>query len=282
MLSFALICVAIILTAIATISDLKTKLIPDWSSYALLAIGLLGNAAVSINQTSPWPFVKALLGAAIFFGAGYFLYRIGAWGGGDVKLVSGLGAVLGPAEPIAIWPALFSFWLNALIFGAIFGIAGMVLLLWRNRKAIVSKIQKNKKIKIILAFGTFSLIILSIFSMLISQILFILFVAFLIFSVFMFKIFEEECFFKKLKPSQLVEGDWIVDEIVLDNFVYKPKKIGVEAQDIRALIELEKAGKLKEVKVKDGIPYVPALFAALLMSLLKVDLFYAFLSMFWF
>jgi len=280
MLNISIIFAAIATTAVATAFDLKTKQIPDWTSYALLIICIFGNTLLSVSKMSFWPIALSLLCASIYFGAGYLLYKAGAWGGGDVKLAAALGALFGPMEQISIWPTPFSFWLNALLFGAIFGIIGMLVLLFKNRKAILPKL-KQKKILAIFLLLLVTFISLSIFSVLIKQLILLSFVSLLGLFLFLFKSFEKECLYKKIRPSSLVEGDWVVDEINIDGICYQPKKIGVEASDIENLKKLEKEGKLLEVNVKDGIPYVPAMFAALLLTLARIDLIYAFLSVLW-
>jgi len=86
--------IPVALVALATVFDLRARAIPDWISILLLAW-----AAVSVAfgwQAFGW--MSAAIGAGIAFGAGAILFRLGGFGGGDVKLLTALGAALGLGE----------------------------------------------------------------------------------------------------------------------------------------------------------------------------------------
>jgi len=78
--------------AIATICDLRTREIPDWLSIALLVWGLVAKLAGWIEL--PW------MALAMGFGLGLIatlpFFWLGGLGGGDVKLITALGWVIGP------------------------------------------------------------------------------------------------------------------------------------------------------------------------------------------
>ena len=91
-------CVLGWLVALLAVADLRHQLLPDRLTGMLLASGLLASLVLP-----PPSFVEALFGAAIgsgsFFAlrALYFRYRgLEGLGLGDVKLMAGLGAWLGP------------------------------------------------------------------------------------------------------------------------------------------------------------------------------------------
>jgi len=72
----------------AAICDLRTRTIPGWLNLAGFSLGLLIHA---ISGT----LVSSLLASLIGFAIGLTFFQIGAIGGGDVKLVAALGALLG-------------------------------------------------------------------------------------------------------------------------------------------------------------------------------------------
>jgi Flp pilus assembly protein protease CpaA len=262
-------------TAIGAYTDLKTKLVPDWSNYFLLIAGLGGNAIISLSSNSIWPIVWSAVGAGAFFGIGYLLYVMGVWSGGDVKLFAAFGALFGPATPVAAWPFLASLWLNILLFGAAFGIIGMFALLIKNRAKVVPAIKEE--------FGKNKLLVYPIgVIIIVTGILYpmntifglILILSLLVLLLFVFKATEKICLIKTIKPSLLVEGDWLAEPVSLENFNFMSKKFGITKQEIEKLMEFEKSGELKEVKVKDGIPYVPAFLAALITTVIYGDIFY--------
>lgn len=78
--------------AAATIYDLKSREIPDLFPVVLL---LLAIAACALGWTGVgW--ASAGIGLALALVLGLALFRTGGFGGGDVKLLVGLGALLGP------------------------------------------------------------------------------------------------------------------------------------------------------------------------------------------
>ncbi|MEM7517320.1 MAG: A24 family peptidase [Planctomycetota bacterium] len=93
----------------ATVVDLWKREIPDTLSLALFLAAIAGKL-LGWSELS-WPALG--LGVAIAFAASAALFSIGALGGGDVKLLCGLGAILG-------WPAFLPF---ALLMSVIGGIA---------------------------------------------------------------------------------------------------------------------------------------------------------------
>jgi len=84
--------ITLALLAIATISDLRTREVPDWISAA---ISLWGFAAACFGLTSiGW--AGSLLGLAVGFALGAVLFYLAGLGGADAKLIAAIGAVLGP------------------------------------------------------------------------------------------------------------------------------------------------------------------------------------------
>ncbi|MEM4714377.1 MAG: A24 family peptidase [Candidatus Nanoarchaeia archaeon] len=268
---FLLILTAFILI-IDSYFDLKLKMIPDWFSYFLLACGLFGGVLLSLFSFSIQPFIISFLSSLFLGGLGYLLFKAGAWGGGDVKLAFALGANLGLIEKIAIWPFVISFWLNALIFGAIFGIIYMSFLIYKNRKVVFSDFKKNKFFKNIFLISTVFCILSLLFTTYFKISLIFVTLFCLTDILIIFKIAEKHCMIKAVKPSQLTEGDWVLDEIKIGDYIFVPKKTGIEKKDIDVLAKLEKEGKLKEVKIKDGIPYVPAFLASFFITYFYGDI----------
>ena len=98
MIDWILIGVVLIWLTAATISDIKTKEVPDWLNFSLIAIGLAIFATKSILEQSYWPILHSLLYVGIFLIIGNIMYYTKQWGGGDAKLLIGIGAIL-PVYP---------------------------------------------------------------------------------------------------------------------------------------------------------------------------------------
>lgn len=84
--------IALVLLGAATAFDLKSREIPDVFPVALLVLAAL---ACTFGWTGVgWS--SAGLGLILALGIGLLLFKTGGFGGGDVKLLIGLGALLGP------------------------------------------------------------------------------------------------------------------------------------------------------------------------------------------
>lgn len=90
MLTLSLLTISLV--AIATICDLRSREIPDWISLVMLGFGL----TASISGLSGLSISQSLLGLTLGFALTAPLFYLGGIGGGDVKLVSALGSLLGP------------------------------------------------------------------------------------------------------------------------------------------------------------------------------------------
>jgi len=95
--------IAIVVGLAAVIDDLRRRQISDWISAAALACGL-GWQAVSYGWTG---LLYGLGGAAAGFAVFLVFYLLGGMGGGDVKLMTGFGALLGAGRLLeaALWTA---------------------------------------------------------------------------------------------------------------------------------------------------------------------------------
>jgi prepilin peptidase CpaA len=105
----------ITLVVAAALSDVKDRTIPNYLTVTGLAIGLV--LSLSPGGISPQ---GALLGAAIGFGLSLPLFALGAFGGGDAKLITAVGAFMGPLGM-----------LEALLGTALIGGAMAVYTTWR-------------------------------------------------------------------------------------------------------------------------------------------------------
>lgn len=84
--------------AYGTYTDLKERIVSNWVTYGMLAIGLVGYAAWAFIAQDFMIFAFSAASTAIAFAFSLLLYKLGAWAGGDVKLFAGLAA-LNPVNP---------------------------------------------------------------------------------------------------------------------------------------------------------------------------------------
>lgn len=108
------------LIAVAFWTDLRTQRIPNWLTFSLILAGLGQSFFASVRTVSPG---ASVLGFICGFGLTYMLFVLGAQGGGDLKLMAGLGTWLGPGPTLAVF--------------AVTSLIGMVIVLcqatWQGR-----------------------------------------------------------------------------------------------------------------------------------------------------
>ena len=89
------------LLAWAAVSDCAARRIPNWLTYTLILSGLLHalvfSTVVGIGS--------ALVGMIVGFALTFVFFAVGAMGGGDVKLLTGVGAWLGPWGVLLVFVA---------------------------------------------------------------------------------------------------------------------------------------------------------------------------------
>lgn len=86
---------------ISTYTDFKERIVPDWVSYGLIAIGLLGHAFYSFTTNNYNHITLSLVAMISTFVGAMVLWKLGFWAGGDVKLFTGIAA-LNPVNYAAI------------------------------------------------------------------------------------------------------------------------------------------------------------------------------------
>ena len=83
------------------------------------------------------------------------------------------------------------------------------------------------------------------------------------------KIVEKRVFIAHISPSKLTCGDWIIEDVVLNDLIIYKKEdfiLGVSQEQIDVIKKYEK--KISQVTVKTGIAFIPHLFLGFLVLLL--------------
>jgi prepilin peptidase CpaA len=86
------------ITLVAAFTDARTGLIPNWLTLPTLALAPLVQLAVGGSHA----LVMSLVGCVVCGLVPLCLFRAGAMGGGDVKLLSGIGALAGPLAGLEV------------------------------------------------------------------------------------------------------------------------------------------------------------------------------------
>ncbi|HLG25112.1 MAG TPA: A24 family peptidase [Candidatus Nanoarchaeia archaeon] len=269
-ITFAL---AFLVLFIGSITDLKTREVPDWVNYGLMTSGVALNLAFTVIYSNFYFILSSLIGLAVFFGIAWVMFYSGQWGGGDSKMLIGLGAAIGIDYRMGSEQFLLGFFLNLLFVGAIYGIFWSLSLAVKKSKAFSKEFRKQLNEKS--AVKSKKLVLLAI-ALLIALAFIIkdtnikvvsLMTALLCGTGFYLIIFirsvEKSSMIKLVEPSKLTEGDWIVKNVYVDKkYVCGPKDLGISIGQINKLRAYFRKGKIRNVLVKEGIPFVPSFFIA--------------------
>ncbi len=159
---------------IATFTDFKNRIVPNKLNFSMLGIGLVAYGSYSFLTSSLWPLILSISGATLGFFTGFLLYKLGVWAGGDVKLLTAIGA-LNPVNPFiarALLPKIPAVFLplNVPVFPitlfvfSLFAMLPVALLL--SFKKILSRKELKKRlfeaIKKSLGFKTISVSLLAV------------------------------------------------------------------------------------------------------------------------
>ena len=279
MLTIILVSIALIYLLIASYTDIKTREVPDWLNFSLvpLALGVRLIYSLTINEYSI--IIEGLVGFAAFFALALVMFYTGQWGGGDSKLLMGLGALIGLKFTFNTFMA--SFLINTIIIGSIYGLIWSVISAFKNRKKFVKELHKIKKSMLRLRRFMLVLFILLLLALFIVPDMFskllILSIMVIVYSTFYLMIFikivERSCMLKYVKPTEVTEGDWIAKDVIINNKrLTGPKDLGIERKQLNKLIAYYKKGKIKKVLIKVGIPFVPSFLVAYVLTLLYGNL----------
>ena len=87
------------LLIVAAASDLRSRRIPNWLTFTMILSGIVVNVAT----LGPTTFGQAIFGFLAGFALMLMLYLLGAVAGGDVKMMVGIGAWLGPEAVLKVF-----------------------------------------------------------------------------------------------------------------------------------------------------------------------------------
>lgn len=250
---------------IASISDIKTREVPDYLSYSFL-LSIFGISILHSIYTSFFFFLYSLGGAALFFLFSYFLYRTKQMGGADVKIFTAIGAMFANQT---LWniPLLIVFSILVLSIGSFYTFSWALILYLKNKSAANKKarelLAEKKKYRLALIFlGVLVLLSSFLLEDIQSKILLACVAFLIIFSFYLFifiSVIESLHFIKKIATGELTEGDWLAKEVRVNGKLICSTR--VPCID-KKQIELLKKAKIEEVYIKVGIPFVPAIFLA--------------------
>lgn len=270
---FVIAAIVLVALVLGSIFDIRTREVPDWLNYSLIFIGL-GVRAIYSAVESDWMFLAyGLVGLAAFVIVALAMFYTGVWGGGDSKLLMGIGALIG--MEFSTDSFLLVFLVNLFAAGAVYGFFWVLMMAFKHRKKLFEECRKllAQKANRIVRCVLIALLFISMLStLLVREIglkIIILALAIIFFMTYYLWVFvksvENISMLKFIQPNKLTEGDWIAKDIVVKGkTICGPKDLGISKEQIAQLIKL----KVKNVLVKEGVPFVPSFLLGFIASLL--------------
>jgi Flp pilus assembly protein protease CpaA len=273
-LEFISLVIALAGSSIAALFDLKTTEIPDEIPDVMIAVGLIFAGVQAYQQWNVWPFLNSAIAGLGLLGFGFVMYHFGQWGGGDAKLLAGIGFLI-PQLPSGFIPESFLpfplvFLFNLFLVGAAYMLIYAVIFAMMNKKIILEFEKGMKAIsKHLLLFSIFLLVLFVFFNLYLSktfhtpmtayQLLLNSFIPFVgtiaLFMVWKFaKIVEGVGFKKRIPISKLRIGD-----VMLESKLWE----GITEKELK---KIKKSGK-RYVVIKEGVRFGPSFPLALIFTL---------------
>ena len=273
--------VALFMLTIASYYDLRAGEVPDKFSIGLGVIFLILSAIGAFNYGISF-FSNTLLFGIIFFIIGYMIFLAGQWGGGDVKVLAGIGTALGYLNSLNyIWPnsRFFPYYFSPVItffvdmaFVTIPYALIYTIILGIMKPAVFTEFSKNIKNRWVLFLILISFIPSLLFFYLGNSILGfvdLLIPVFIVLSVYL-KTVENVALSKTILVNDLKEWDVVADDIVVDNKKIASKRniTGLTKEQIQLIQKLVAENKIQNtIRIKWGIKFVPILMIAFLLTL---------------
>ena len=255
----------------AIIQDMKEREVANWLNFSFIAIALAYRAFYG-SMNSNWNFfLLGVLGAVFMYIVGNGLYYARAFGGGDVKLLYGFGAIWPYSNYFDVLIFNFGFLILLLICGLVWTLIYSVYLVLKEKEKFSREFKKSWK--------------RYWFLVLIGGILFLLSIVFKFWEIGLFvfvvgilwvyvKTLDEVLIVEK-NVKDLQEGDWLEKEIRIKGRKIEKSVHGLSLEDIKFL---RKYGKKSKILIKDGIPFTPSFLLSLGIMVFFLEVLLSYLS----
>jgi Flp pilus assembly protein protease CpaA len=258
MLDIFLVVFGLIYIVAASIQDLRKREVWNWLNFSLIIFAIAYRAFYAIINFDVMFFVYGLIGLGIFIGLGYLFYYARVFAGGDAKLLMGVGGLI--ALNNSIYSNLIGFGafiMFLLFFGSVYGIVYSISLAFMHRGKFFLEFRrvgrKNRRFFFIcLGLGILFLCV----PILLHEAMLLIFSVIILLLPLMYtfgKAVENSCMIAELETRKLTEGDWLYERVKFRGRVFKPYWEGLSLDEIKFLRKYK-----KKVKIKQGIPFVPA------------------------
>ncbi|MBW2978993.1 A24 family peptidase [Candidatus Woesearchaeota archaeon] len=266
-----LLIVVLFILVIGSITDIRTREVPDWISYAGICAGFGLRFIWSSYTWSSVYIIEGITGFAVFFALACALYYFGQWGGGDSKVLMAVGVCLGLSMDFN--HIILAFVINSIWIGGVYGAVWSVCLAFKNwnsfKKEFMKKLHFQGRFRVVPLVFLLVIVVLSFLIKINSIIqIFVIMIAVTVPLFYYVAVFvrtvEKVAMHKFVSASELTEGDWIVNDVFVNKKrICGPSDLGVSLKQIENL----KKSRIKKILIKVGIPFVPVLLFGYLFTL---------------
>jgi prepilin peptidase CpaA len=270
MIETVLLTAAFLLLVVGAYTDIRTREVPDWVNMSGIVIGIGVRAVYGVTEHDWHALGWGLLGFIVFFALAIIMYYSGQWGGGDSKLLMAMGALLGLEFSLKGFGLAFLLWV--IVAGAGYGLVWSIALAFAHWKDFVSSFVAIERPLSRMRWPMLGVLVLGFafgiatndqFVRVLMLVLGIV-IPVLFYSAICVKAVEKCCMYKILPAEKLTEGDWIAKTVkAKGKYICGPKDLGITKEQIKLLKKM----KVKEVLVREGVPFVPSFLIAFLLAL---------------
>jgi prepilin peptidase CpaA len=90
---------ALFAATLAALSDLRRRVVPDWITYSAILIGL----SLAFLQHGVGGLKASAIGGLVTFLPAFIMLALNQFGGGDAKLLAGIGCLLGAQHGLGVF-----------------------------------------------------------------------------------------------------------------------------------------------------------------------------------
>ena len=274
MLALAVLAVSTLLLLLACISDLKTTEVPDTVSIGLVAIIVAASIVHSVYSSDYSHLINTVAVGFAYFIVALAMFYLGQWGGGDVKILAGIGCVLGYLNSINyVWvnseilPYYVVYFINMGLIAIPYFVVYSIVVGWGNGRLMAEfAAQTKRKAFLLTVVISFLPSLIALYAHLTSFIpIYLMLPLFAVLSTFL-KVSEKVLFKRKVNPSELKVGDVLAEDLLVSGVkvVSSSNMEGLTEEQLTAIRKLEHLPD--EVTVKLGVKFVPILLLAFLMT----------------
>lgn len=253
--------ITVLVLLIGSYTDLKTREVPDWLSFAAIIAALGTRLIFSVWESNPSYIIEGMMGFAAFFILACTLYYLGQWGGGDSKMLMAIGALIG--LKLEVTHFMVGFIVNLLFVGGVYGLfwsLGLALVHWKGVHKELQKFHKIKQVQVLRIITYIAAVLIICLAFVFPSnawVLIILSATFMaLFHLWLLiRAVEKSGMIKRRAVGKLTEGDWVVKETRhRGKYICGPKDLGLTKIQIAKL----KKYKIRSILIKEGIPFIPS------------------------